>query len=60
VRNLVGIGHLAIHVQRRWLGDADDPVWAGLAGVVSTHFGLTEEDFANLIDRSHAAFDSER
>ena len=60
VRNLIGIGHLAKHVQHRWLGERDDPVWSGIADAVSAHFGLTEEDIANLIDRSQVAFDSER
>jgi hypothetical protein len=60
VRNLVGIGHLAKHIQQRWLGHLDDAVWAEVSGAVSDHFGLTEEDIANLIDRGHAALEGDR
>ena len=59
VRNLVGIGHLAKHIQQRWLGNADDAVWGSVREAVLDHFGLTEEDVANLIDRSHAAIDGD-
>jgi HD-like signal output (HDOD) protein len=59
VRNLVGIGHLAKHIQQRWLGNLDDAVWAEVADAVSDHFGLTAEDIANLIDRGHAAIEGD-
>jgi len=59
-RNLIGIGHLAKHIQQRWLGNADDAVWDEVAPAVADHFGLSGEDIENLIDRGHAAIEGEQ
>lgn len=55
VRNFIGVGHLAEHIQQRWFGNVNDPLWTQFGAAVMTHFGLTDEDVSNLIDRAQAA-----
>lgn len=55
VRNLIGIGHLAEHIQQRWLGNAAEPEWSRFEPVVTAHFGLTDEDLSNLIEGAMTA-----
>jgi len=55
VRDLVGIGKLAEHIQLRWLGHAGDPEWGRFGGPVTKHFGLADEDISDLADGGRAA-----
>jgi HD-like signal output (HDOD) protein len=50
VRNYVGIIHLAQHVQHLMVRSSMDFEWRKFAEPVLAHFGLTEEDFINLMD----------
>lgn len=59
VRNLIGVGHLAEHIQQRWLGVVDDAVWAAFRPPVCRHFGLNDEDVATLIEHAHAVVHGE-
>jgi len=55
VRNLIAVGHLAEHIQQRWLGNAPGSEWNRYEPAVTAHFGLTEEDLKNLIDEALTA-----
>jgi HD-like signal output (HDOD) protein len=59
VRNFIGAGHLAEHIQRRWLGNVNDTEWAIFEAAVMRHFALTEEDVMNLVDRALVALHGE-
>lgn len=59
VRNLIGAGHLAEHIQRRWLGNVDDAEWTEFEASVMRHFALTDEDVINLVDRAMIAVHGE-
>lgn len=50
VRNLIGLIHLAEHIERVLLGNAADSDWDDFGADVERHFGLTDEDVDNLID----------
>lgn len=54
VRNLVGIGHLAEHIQHETMRSAEDLEWHKFESAVMAHFALTEEDFLNLVDGAQA------
>lgn len=55
MRNLIALGHLAEHIQQRWLGNHRHPEWLRYEEAVTNHFGLTEEDMKNLIDEAQQA-----
>jgi len=50
VRNYVGIIHLSEHILHLVMRNAPDLEWNKFESVVLDHFGLTEEDFINLLD----------
>lgn len=50
VRNLIGLIHLAEHIERVLLGNSGDSDWDDFGTDVERHFGLTDEDVANLTD----------
>ncbi len=53
VLSYIGIIHLAEHIQHRAVRTTPDLEWAKFETVVMDHFGLTEEDFVNLVDGAH-------
>lgn len=50
VRNLIGLVHLAEHAQSCLLGNGSDANWDMFETSILAHFGLTDEDLANLTD----------
>jgi HD-like signal output (HDOD) protein len=54
VLNLIGVGHLAEHVQQMTMRSSEDAEWCKFQTAVMRHFALTEEDAVNLIDGAQA------
>jgi HD-like signal output (HDOD) protein len=54
-RNLIGVGHLAEHVQQVWMGNADNAEWNRAGPVVARHFALHDEDISDLSEGARAA-----
>jgi HD-like signal output (HDOD) protein len=54
-RNLIAVGLLAAHVQQLWLGNTGDAEWDKSGPTVCGHFGLDDEDLADLADGARAA-----
>lgn len=50
VRNLIGLGHMAEHVQNQVLGNKNDAEWEKFGVLVISHFGIDDEDLVGLID----------
>lgn len=55
VRNHIGVIHLAEHLQHLSTRNTADLEWLKFERAVLDHFGLTEEDFLNLVDDSDEA-----
>lgn len=53
-RNLIGVGHLAEHVQQLWLGNLDDSEWRKAAPVVTEYFALDDEDISDMSEGARA------
>jgi HD-like signal output (HDOD) protein len=50
VRSLIGLVHLAEYMQSRVMGNSGDADWIQFEEPIMEHFGLGEEDVANLSD----------
>jgi HD-like signal output (HDOD) protein len=59
VRNFIGIGHIAEHVQHLSMRSTVDIEWAKFEVSLRRHFALTEEDFLNLVDDAQEALAGE-
>lgn len=55
VRNYIGIVHIAEHIQHQWMRSVTSVEWVKFEDAVLDHFGLTDEDFLNLVDAAHEA-----
>lgn len=55
VRNYVGIVHIAEQVQHHLMRSAVNVEWPKFEALVMDHFGLTGEDFINLVDAAQDA-----
>ena len=55
VRNLIGVGHLAEHLQQIWLGNPANAEWDKYGAAVAGHFALDEEDLSDLAEGARAA-----
>jgi HD-like signal output (HDOD) protein len=53
-RNLIAVGMLAEQIQQTWLGNPRNPEWTRCGPTVCGHFGLDEEDLADLAERARA------
>lgn len=54
VRNLIGIGQLAEHVQHLTMRSSEDIEWDKFEAAVMRHFALSGEDLINLVDGAQA------
>lgn len=59
VRNLIGLVHLAEHILGLVMFDTPTAEWARFETPVMRHFGLSDEDFINLVDDAAEAIGGE-
>lgn len=53
-RNLIAVGLLAEQFQQTWLGNPNNADWARCGPTVCRHFGLDDEDLADLAEGARA------